>query len=116
MFHILCCYLFSIASNKIDSFDPFNIIGADRFSADPSAFPALACATKFGMGFASEMAAMLRIIYEAVMWKIKTRGFTLEEVLVMAAMNLLASADSAKYENRASQTSKGDREWNRITR
>jgi len=28
------------------------------------------------------------------MWKITTRGFTLEEVLVMAAMNLLASADT----------------------
>jgi len=28
------------------------------------------------------------------MWKITTRGFTLEEVLIMAAMNLLASGDS----------------------
>jgi hypothetical protein len=28
------------------------------------------------------------------MWKITTRGFTLEEVLIMAAMNLLTSADS----------------------
>jgi hypothetical protein len=27
------------------------------------------------------------------MWKIATRGFTLEEVLIMAAMNLLASAE-----------------------
>ena len=34
-------------------------------------------------------------IVEAVMWKITTRGFTLEEVLIMAAMNLLTSADSA---------------------
>jgi hypothetical protein len=31
------------------------------------------------------------------MWKITTRGFTLEEVLILAAMNLLASADNAKH-------------------
>jgi hypothetical protein len=52
---------------------------------------------------------MLRINCEAVMWKITTRGFTLEEVLIMAAMNLLASADTAKHKKRASQKSKGDR-------
>ena len=48
---------------------------------------------------------MLRIDREAVMWKTTTRGFTLEEVLIMAAMNLLTSADTAKHEKRASQTS-----------
>jgi hypothetical protein len=46
---------------------------------------------------------MLRINYEPVMWKITTRGFTLEEVLVMAAMNLLASAEIAKHKKWASQ-------------
>jgi hypothetical protein len=46
---------------------------------------------------------MLRIDCEAVMWKITTRGFTLEEVLIMAAMNVLATADTAKHEKRASQ-------------
>jgi hypothetical protein len=52
---------------------------------------------------------MLRTNCEAVMWKITTRGFTLEEVLVMAAMNLLTSADAAtKREKRASQKPKGD--------
>jgi hypothetical protein len=105
MFHVLCGYLFSIASNTIDSFDPFNIFWADRFSANPSAFLPLACATKFGMALAPETGAMLRINCEAIMWKITTRGFTLEEVLIMAAMNLLASADTAKYEKRASRTS-----------
>jgi hypothetical protein len=45
---------------------------------------------------------MLRIDCEAVMWTITTRGFTLEEVLIMAAMNLLASVDTAKHENRVS--------------
>ena len=38
------------------------------------------------------------------MWKITTRGFTPEEVLILAAMNLLASADAAaKREKRASE-------------
>jgi len=38
------------------------------------------------------------------MWKITTRGFTLEEVLILAAMNLLGSADAAaKREKQASQ-------------
>ena len=52
---------------------------------------------------------MLQTNCEAVMWKITTRGFTLEEVLIMAAMNLLTSAaTAAKRENRPSQKSKGD--------
>jgi len=56
------------------------------------------------MALASERDAVLRINCEAVMWKITTRGFTLEEVLIMVAMNLLASADVAgKCEKRASQ-------------
>jgi hypothetical protein len=39
------------------------------------------------------------------MWKITSRGFTLGEVLIMAAMNLKASADTAaKREKRASHT------------
>jgi hypothetical protein len=38
------------------------------------------------------------------MWKITTRGFTLEEVLILAAMNLLASADAAaRREKQVSQ-------------
>jgi hypothetical protein len=50
------------------------------------------------------------------MWKITARGFTLEEVLVMAAMNLLSSADAAaECEKRASQKSQGDQAWNRNT-
>jgi hypothetical protein len=52
---------------------------------------------------------MLRINCEAVMWKITTHGFTLDEVLIPAALNLLASADAAaKHEKQASQKSKGD--------
>jgi hypothetical protein len=38
------------------------------------------------------------------MWKITTRGFTLAQVLIMAAMNLKASGDSAgKREKRGAQ-------------
>ena len=63
------------------------------------------------MALAFEREAMLRINCEAVMWKITTRGFTLEEVLIMAAMNLLASAATApKREKRVSQKLKGDQD------
>jgi hypothetical protein len=56
------------------------------------------------MALALERDATLRTNCEAIMWKITTRGFTLEEVLIMAAMNLLTAADTAaKRENRASQ-------------
>jgi hypothetical protein len=69
-------------------------------------------AVKFGMALALERDAMLRINCEAVMWKITTRGFTLEEVLIMAAMNLSTSADTAtKREKRASPKRKRDQKW-----
>ena len=43
------------------------------------------------------------------MWKITTRGFTLEEVLIMAAINLPAgNATAPNHEKAASQKSKGD--------
>jgi hypothetical protein len=46
------------------------------------------------------------------MWKITTRGFTLDEVLIMAAMNLLASAaPPPKREKPASQKSQGNQAW-----
>jgi len=63
----------------------------------------------FGMAFALHRG---RTNCEVVMWKITTRDFTLEEVLIMSAMNLLANADTATREKRKSQTSKGDRAWN----
>jgi len=64
------------------------------------------------MALALDRDAMLRINCEAVMWKITTRGFTLEEVFIMAAMNLLNSADTApKRERRASQKSNGAQAW-----
>jgi hypothetical protein len=54
------------------------------------------------MALALERDAVVRINCEAVTWKITTRGFLLE-VLIMAAMNLLTSADTAtKCEKRAS--------------
>jgi hypothetical protein len=54
---------------------------------------------------------------EAVMWKITTRGFTLEEALILAAMNLLAGADAAgNREKQTSQKSRGDQAWNESTR
>jgi hypothetical protein len=54
------------------------------------------------MALALERDAVLLINCEAVMWKITTRGFTLEEV-IMAVMNLLTSVDTAaKREKQAS--------------
>ena len=105
MFHVLCGYLFSIASNTIDSFDPFNIFELIDLLLTPALFHHLRVPRRLAW-LLPWRDAVLRINCEAVMWKITTRGFTLEEVLVMAAMNLLASADTAKREKRkrASQT------------
>ena len=73
----------------IDSFDSFNIFELiDFFLLAPALASTYVCQT-FGTALALERAAMLRINCEAVMRKITTRGFTLEEVLIMAAMNLL---------------------------
>ena len=47
------------------------------------------------MGLAFEIDATFRTNSEAVMWKITTHDFTLEEILIMVAMNLLASTDTA---------------------
>jgi hypothetical protein len=59
---------------------------------------------EFGPTFALERNATLRINREAVMWKITTRGFTLQEVLLLAAMNLVVSpATVPNHEKRTSQ-------------
>jgi hypothetical protein len=47
------------------------------------------------MALALERDETVRINREVVMWKITTRGFALEEVLILAAMNILSSADAA---------------------
>jgi hypothetical protein len=88
---------------SIDSFD-FRQSLANRNSRQHRHFPALTRATAFGTALALQRVAMLRTNCEAVMWRITTRGFTLGEVLIMAAMNLKASGDSAgKREKRAPQ-------------
>jgi hypothetical protein len=64
------------------------------------------------MALALEREATVRINCEAVMWKTTNRGFTLEEVLIMAAMNLLASAaPPPKREKPVSQQLQGDQAW-----
>jgi hypothetical protein len=96
--------------NSLDSFNIFELL---EFSANRGLFPALTYATRFGTAFALERDAMLRINSEADMWKITTRGFTLEEVLIMAVMNLLASGDNtSKRDTRGSQEPKGDQACN----
>jgi hypothetical protein len=37
------------------------------------------------------------------MWKITTRGFTLQEVLILAAMNIAAGSDSGRQKGVAEQ-------------
>jgi hypothetical protein len=116
MFHVLCGYISSVAPdsvapNTIDSFDPFNTLELINFLLTPSFAIAYVCHDVWHGSCPGERDAMLRINREAVMWKITTCGLTLEEVLIMAAMNLLANADTAaKRENRASQKSKGDQD------
>jgi hypothetical protein len=48
------------------------------------------------------------------MWKITTRGFTLEEVLILAAMNLLASADAANARNGRRRNKQGGHTWQKM--
>jgi hypothetical protein len=98
MFHVLWGYLFSIASNHNRQFRRFQHSRADRLYANRRLLLALTCAKSFGMALAFEIDATFRTNCEAVMWKITTittHDFTLEEVLIMVAMNLLASTDSA---------------------
>jgi hypothetical protein len=67
---------------------------SNQVSANGRCFPTHTRATRFGTVPALKTVAILRIDREAAMWKITTRGFTLQEVLIMAAMNLLGSAAS----------------------
>jgi hypothetical protein len=83
---------------------PFQHVRACRLSANPRAFPLLTGAAPFGTILAFDQDATFQISCEAVMWKITTRDFTLEEVLILAAMNILSGTDAvAKPKKRASQ-------------
>ena len=102
----------SMASNTIDSFDPFNIFELIDFLLTPCFSITYVCHDVWHGSCLGERCDV-RINCEAVMWKITTRGFTLEEVLIMAAMNLLASTATAlQHENELSQESIGDQAWN----
>jgi hypothetical protein len=94
MFHVLCGSVSEWLLTTIDSFDPFNIFELIDFLLTQRFSTTYVC---HGVWHDSclQRGAMLRTDCEAVMWKITTRGFTLEEVLIMAAMNLLTSADTA---------------------
>ena len=73
----------------------------------------IARATGFGTTLALRRVAMIRIDREAAMRKITTRGFTLQEVLIMAAMNLLENAASnSKPEKKALQKLQSNQGWN----
>jgi hypothetical protein len=108
MFHVLFGYRSSTAPDIIDSFDRFNSFDVNRRLLTPRFSITCVCHDVWHDSCFSR-GATLRINCEAVMWKITTHGFTLDEVLILAAMNLLASADAAaKHEKQASQKSKGD--------
>jgi hypothetical protein len=75
------------ASNGIDSFDPFNIFELIDFLLTPRFSITYVCNDVWDGSCLGEKCE-LRLNCEAVMWKITTCGFMLEEVLIMAAMNL----------------------------
>jgi len=89
-----CAATLQEASNTIDSFDPFNIFQANRLSADPALFHHLRVPRRLAWPLALERDAVLRINCEAVMWKITNSRLHAGGVLIMAAMNLLTSADT----------------------
>ena len=93
-FQLLCGYVSSMASNNNRQFRLFQHFGLIDFLLTQRFFITYVC---HGVWHDSclQRGAMLRTNCEAIMWKITTRGFTLEEVLIMAAMNLLTSADTA---------------------
>jgi hypothetical protein len=46
------------------------------------------------------------------MWKITTRGFSLQEILILAAMNIASRNEKDGERNqRASQNEQGDHTW-----
>src|SRR5579863_4460766 len=111
MFHVTVRLPLQQASNTINNFDPLNIF--ELVDSPLTHCCSITCARHDVWHALALERAMPRTNCEAVMWKITTRGFTLEEVLIMAAMNLLTSAETAaKRENRASQKSKGDQACN----
>jgi hypothetical protein len=107
----IACGLVQRASSIQSTLSTFDTLALIHFLLTIIVFQYLRCAARFGTAFALETEATLRINCGLVMWKITTRGFTLEEVLIMAAMNLLASADIAQHKKPASQQLKGDRTW-----
>ena len=94
MFHVLCGSVSEWLLTTIDSFDPFNLFELIDFLLTQRFSITYVCHGVWHDS-CSQRGALLRSNCEAVMWKITTRGFTLEEVLIMAAMNLLISADTA---------------------
>jgi hypothetical protein len=49
---------------------------------------------------------------EVAMWKITTRGFTLQEVLILAAMNIAARTDSSRQaQAKGVAEQQGDQAW-----
>lgn len=102
-----------MSASTIDGFDVFDILGLIDFPLTPSLAQHLGVSQRLAWLLPLEKVAMLRMDCEAVMWKITTRSFTLEELLIMAAMNLLTSADTAaKWENRTPQKIREDQTRN----
>ena len=72
-------------------FRPFQHFRANRRSANPLFFITYVCHDVWHGSCLGERCDASNQL-EVVMWKITTRGFTLEEVLIMAAMNLPVNA------------------------
>jgi hypothetical protein len=100
----------------IDNFD-LSTLPSSQVSANGRDLPALTCARSLAPLLPWGEMRRFGSDLEAVMWKITTRGFTLQEVLLLAAMNLLASpATVPNHQKRTSQKSQGDQACEGSTR
>src|SRR5882724_8088653 len=100
MSHVLCGYLSSVASNTIDSFDPFNIFQANRLSANCALFHHLRVPRRLAWLLPWREMRCFESIVRRSCGRSQLAASRWGEVLIMAAMNLLTSADTAAKRER----------------
>src|SRR6266481_5221989 len=91
MFHVLCGYLFSMASNTIDSFDPFNIFELIDFLLTPCFFHHLRVPRRLAWLLPWREMQRFESIVRRSCGRSQLAASRWKRCLIMAAMNLLAS-------------------------